>query len=208
MERNAFERLQGSRFFRCLDFLCRLVLVNLCILLLSLCGLVVLGLFPAIFAAAAYLNDIFEYKEGKLLPAMFGYFRKYFWIGNLLMALAVPAAAMALYAVYGRELNTFLYLLLFVWMLCAASLCWYLPAVNVLYPEFTLGRKILFSLVASGNRWALTLMLFAAGIVWLTMLLLVPQLLMFVMFSVPACLGMWWIKRALKPDSFFKPEPD
>ena len=35
-----------------------------------------------------------------------------------------------------------------------------------------------------------------------------PQLMMFVMFSAPVWFGMWRVKKALKPDSFFDPEKE
>lgn len=206
MELDAFERMQNSRFYRFFDWVSRLILVNLCMVLLSFCGLVVLGIFPAMFAAAAYFNDVYECNEGKMLPAMFGYFKQYFWIGNLLMVLTVPTVALGFYLIYGKELNTAIYLLLFVWIIVVMVLYWYLPAVNVLYPEFKLGKKLLFSLVAAGDRWILTVIFLAVNLAWLYVLLLIPQLMMFVMFSAPIWFGMWRIKKALKPDSFFDPE--
>ena len=78
MEQDAFERMQNSRMYRFFECLYRLFQINLCMILLALCGLAVFGLFPAMFAAAAYFNDVFEGKEGKVLQSMFGYFRQYF----------------------------------------------------------------------------------------------------------------------------------
>ena len=208
MELDAFERMQNSRFYRFFDCVSRLILVNLCMVLLSFCGLVVLGFFPAMFAAAAYFYDVYECNEGKMLPSMFRYFRQYFWIGNLLMVLTVPTVALGFYLIYGRELSTGIYLLLFVWIIVVMLLYWYLPAVNVLYPDFKLGKKLLFSLVAAGDRWILTVIFLAVNLVWLYVLLLMPQLMMFVMFSAPVWFGMWRVKKALKPDSFFDPEKE
>lgn len=205
MELESFERLQESRFYRFFECVSRLISVNLCMALLSLCGLVVFGLFPAIMAAAAYFNDVFECKEGKMLRSMFGYFKQYFWIGNLLMLVTAPAVGLVFYIMYGRELNTFLYLLLFCWIIAAMLLNWYLPAVNVLYPGFRTGKKIAFSLVAAGNRWLLTILLLAVNVGWMYVVLLIPQFMMFVMFSTPVWFGVWRIKKALKPDSFYDP---
>ena len=70
--------------------------------------------------------------------------------------LTVPTVALGFYLIYGRELSTGIYLLLFVWIIVVMLLYWYLPAVNVLYPDFKLGKKLLFSLVAAGDRWILT----------------------------------------------------
>lgn len=205
MELDAFERMQGSRFYRFFECVSRLILVNLCMVLLSLCGLVAFGFFPAMFAAAAYFNDVFECKEEKMLPSMFRYFRKYFWIGNLLMVITVPTIALGFYIIYGRELNTFAYLILFCWIIITMVLYWYLPAVNTLFPEFGMKKKLLFSLVAAGDRWVMTVLFLAANLGWLYVVLLMPQLMMFVMFSVPVWFGVWRIKKALKPDSFFDP---
>ncbi len=205
MELEAFEKMQSSRFYRFFDCVSRLILVNLCIVILSLCGLVVLGLYPALFAAAAYLNDVFECKEGKMLPTMFQYFKKYFLIGNLLMVISVPTVGLGFYIVFGRELNTFAYLILFCWIIVSMVLYWYLPVISVLYPEFKTGKKLLFSLVVSGDRWLLTVLFLALNLVWLYVVLLIPQLMMFVMFSAPIWFGTWRIKKALKPDSFFDP---
>lgn len=203
MDENAFERLQNTKFFRFFDWVTKLIFVNFCMILLSLCGLVVFGLFPAIFAAAAYLNDVFEGKEGKVLPAMFGYFKKYFWMGNLLMLIFVPAVGLGLFTIYGPELNTFVCLVIYCWLILAFALLWYLPSVSVLYPEFGVKKKLVFSLVVSANRWATTLLFLAAGLGWMYAVLLIPQLLMFMMFSVPVWLGIWRIKKALKPETFF-----
>lgn len=205
MDENAFERLQNKRFFRFFDWLTRLIFVNLCMILLSLCGLVVLGAFPAMFAAAAYFNDVFEGKEGKMLPSMFGYFRQYFLTGNLLMLLFVPALALGLYTIYGPELNTLVCLVIYCWLILAFALLWYLPPVSILYPEFKTKKKLIFALVVSANRWAMTLLFLAAGLAWLYAVLLMPQLLMFLMFSGPVWFGMWRIKKTLKPESFYDP---
>lgn len=205
MEQDAFERLQNARFYRFFESLYRMVLVNLCMLLLSLCGLVVFGLFPAMFAAAAYFNDVFEGKEGKMLQSMFGYFKQYFWIGNLLMVIYVPAVALGLYSVYGRELNTAIYLVLFFWLIAATVLLWYLPAVNVLYPQFQIKKKLLFSLVVSCGRWVMSLLFLAVNIAWLYIVLLMPQLMMFILLSAPVWFCTWRIKKVMKPDSFYDP---
>lgn len=205
MELDAFERVQNSRLYRFFECLYRLVLVNLCMILLSLCGLVVFGLFPAIYAAAAYFNDVFEGKEGKVLRSMFGYFKQYFLAGNLLMLIYVPAVALGFYSIYGQELSTILYLLLFCWLILAAVLFWYLPAVSILYPEFKTKKKILFSLVMSCDRWVMTILFLAASIAWLYIVLLVPQLMMFIMFSTPVWFCMLRVKKTMKPDSFYDP---
>lgn len=205
MELDSFERMQNSRFYRFFESLYWMVLVNLCIVLLSLCGLAVFGLFPAIFAAAAYFNDVFEGKEGKVLKSMFGYFKQYFWVGNFMMLIYVPAVALGLYSIYGQELNTAVYLALFCWLIAAAALLWYLPAVCVLYPEFKIKKKILFSLVMSCDRWVMTILFLAASIAWLYIVLLIPQLMMFILFSAPAWFCMWRIKKTMKPDSFYDP---
>ncbi len=208
MELDTFERMQSSRLYRFFDLMYRLILVNLCMILLSLCGLVVFGLFPAIFAAAAYFNDTMEGRDGKMLSSMFRYFRKYFWIANLQMLITVPTIGIGLYVIYGRELNTFAYLLLFCWIIIGMVLLWYLPAVNVLYPDFSLGKKFLFSLVASCDRFLLTILFLVLDLVWLYLTLLMPQLLMFLIFSTPVWFGTWRIKKALRPDSFFDPEKE
>lgn len=206
MELDAFERMQGSRFYRFFECVSRLILVNLCMVLLSLCGLVVFGFFPAMFAAAAYFNDVFECKEEKMLSSMFRYFRKYFGIGNVLMLITVPTIALGFYIIYGHELSTFAYLILFCWIIITMVLYWYLPAVNVLFPEFEPKKKFLFSLVAAGDRWVMTILLLAVNLGWLYIVLLMPQLMMFVMFSAPVWFGVLRIKKTLKPDSFFDPE--
>lgn len=205
MELDAFERVQNSRIYRFFECLYRMVLVNLCMVLLSLCGLAVFGFFPAMLAAAAYFNDVFEGREGKVLSVMFGYFKQYFLIGNLLMLIVVPAVALGFYSIYGQELNTFLYLILFCWLILALVLLWYLPAVTVLYPEFKNKKKLLFSLVASCDRWAITLLFLVLSVAWLYIVLLMPQLMMFIMFSAPVWFTVWRIKKSLKPDSFYDP---
>lgn len=206
MDLDAFERVQGSRIYRFFECVSRLILVNLCMVLLSLCGLVVFGYFPAMFAAAEYFNDVFECKEEKMLPSMFRYFRKYFGIGNLLMLITIPTIALGFYIIYGHELNTFAYLIQFCWIIIVMVLYWYLPAVNVLFPEFGMKKKLLFSLVAAGDRWVMTILFLAVNLGWLYIVLLIPQLMMFVIFSAPVWFGMLRIKKALKPDSFFDPE--
>lgn len=205
MELDAFEKMQGSRFYRFFESLYRMVLVNLCMILLSLCGLVAFGLFPAMFAAAAYFNDVFEGKEGKVLKSMFGYFKQYFWIGNLLMLIYVPSVALGLYAVYGKELATAVYLVLLCWLIVAAVLLWYLPAVNVLYPDFSIKKKILFSLVVSCGRWIMTIVFVAVSVGWLYAVFLMPQLMMFILLSAPVWFTVWRIKKTMKPDSFYDP---
>ncbi len=205
MEQDAFERMQNSRIYRFFEFLYMLFQINLCMLLLTLCGMAVFGLFPAMYAAAAYVNDVFEGKEGKVFRSMWGYFRKYFWTGNLLMLLYAPAVALGFYAVFGRELNTAVYFLLFCWLIGAVVLRWYLPAVNVLYPEFSVKKKILFALVVACSRWMMTLLFLVFHVAWLYAVLLAPQLMMFIAFSTPVWFTLWRVKKAMKPESFYDP---
>ena len=207
-QESLFERLQKSPLFRFFEHLYKLVLVNLSIILLSACGLVVFGVFPAILAAAAYFNDAMEGNETRMLSRMFQYFKQYFWIGNLLMVIVVPAVAMVFYLIFGPELNMLLYLVMFCWMLAAMILGWFLPAINVLYPEFKMGKKFLFSLVVAGNRFKLTILFMLLSLVWLYLVLLVPQLMMFVMLSTPVWFCVWRVKKALKPETFFDPEEE
>lgn len=76
----------------------------------------------------------------------------------------------------------------------------------MLFPEFGMKKKLLFSLVAAGDRWVMTILFLAVNLGWLYIVLLIPQLMMFVIFSAPVWFGMLRIKKALKPDSFFDPE--
>ena len=54
----------------------------------------------------------------------------------------------------------------FCWLIGAVVLRWYLPAVNVLYPEFSVKKKILFALVVACSRWMMTLFVsgFSCGV--------------------------------------------
>ncbi len=205
MEQDLVDKLQKSKFYRFFDGLWSLVLVNLVMILLSVCGLVVFGIFPAIFAATAYYNDVLEGNEGKMLPKMFAYFRQYFWIGNLLMLIVAPIGVILVYLMFGQEQNMFVYLLLFLWILAGLVLKWYLPAVTLLYPEFPLKKKILFSLVASCDRFKVTLLLLVVEVGWLYLVFLIPQLCMFVAFSLPVWFGIWRIKKSLRPETIFDP---
>lgn len=208
MELDSFERMQSSWLYRFFDLLSKLILVNLCIILFSLCGLVVFGFFPALYAATAYFNDVLEGREGKMFPRMFGYFKKYFWIGNLQMLITVPTVVLGFYLIYGREFGTFVYLILFSWIIISMVLGWYMPVVNVLYPEFKTGKKILFSIVASCDRFILTIIFLVLDLAWMYAVLLIPQLMLFIVFSTPVWFGTWRIKKALKPDSIFDPEKE
>lgn len=200
MEPDAFERMQNSWLYRFFDMACVLILMNLCIVLLSCCGLIVFGLFPAVLAAAAYGKDVLEKKDGHILRRMFEYFKQYFWIGNLQMLLTVPTIGLGFYLIYGRELSTPVYFLLFTWIILAAVLGWYLPAINVLFPEFKPTKKLVFSMVAACDRWLLTIFFLLVTLCWVYLVLLMPQLFGFVLFSGPVQLGVWSIRRALKKD--------
>lgn len=191
------EQGQNSRFYRFMERTAMLIELNICMVLLSLRGLFIFGIFPAIFAAAEYLNDVADGKEGKMFKEMTRYYKKNFRIGNLLMIIVVPTAALVLYLIYGKELNTIMYLIIFTWVILVQVLCWYLPVINTLYPEFPVKKKLVFSMVASCDRWLYTILFLATNLVWLYAVFLMPQLFMFFVFSFPVWFAGVCIRKAL-----------
>lgn len=206
MEEDRFLKMQNSRFYRFFDRISQLIVVNCCMVVASLCGLVVFGLFPAIFAAAAYFNDQMEGADQKTFSAIMKYFKKYFVIGNVMMLLTVPTVALGIYAIFfTQNLNTFLYFVIITWIITVYLLNLYMPAVNVLYPKFSGGKKLLFSLVASCDKWKTTGLMTIVFFAWILVMAVIPQFSMFVLLAVMPWFTMWRIKKALRPDTIVDP---
>ena len=75
MNEEQFFKMQNSKVYRFFDRLSSLVITNLCGILISLCGLVVFGIFPVMFAITAFYNDILEQKYRKTFSTLFSYFK-------------------------------------------------------------------------------------------------------------------------------------
>ncbi|MCD8021686.1 MAG: hypothetical protein LUF30_01410, partial [Lachnospiraceae bacterium] len=108
-----------------------------------------------------------------------------------------PTVLAGLYLFLGEEVSMYYYLSGFFWMILVALLNGYLPAVSALYPDFTLGKKLAFSLAVAFTKWYWSLALVAFGAAWVYLVLLMPQLFGFVLLSVPAAVGMWVGRKAL-----------
>ena len=206
MNEEQFFRMQNSKFYRFFNRVSQIIVVNLCAILVAFCGLIVFGIFPVIFAATAFFNDDLEQKTPKTLSAMFRYFKKYFLIGNVLMLITVGALASGIYIVFcGHELHMVLYLIIMTFMIVAILLNLYLPSVTVLYPEFSLRKKIVFSFVAACDRWKTTMILMILYVIWIYASALLPQFGMWCLFSLVPWFSIFFIKKTLKPETIVDP---
>lgn len=205
MNEEQFFKMQNSKVYRFFDRLSSLVITNLCGILISVLGLVVFGAFPVTFAITAFYNDALEQRYRKTFSTLFAYFKKYFWIGNLLMLITVPIVYLGIYMVFGQELGMFAYLLMMTVMILVLILNLYLPSVAVLYPEFSLGKKLVFCFVAACDRWKTTVLLMILYVVWIYATALMPQLCMFALLSAMPWFSILLIKKALKPETIVDP---
>ncbi len=206
MEEDRFMKMQNSMFYRFFDRISQLIVVNCCMIVASLCGLVVFGLYPATFAAAAYFNDQMEGVEQKTFSAIMKYFKQYFLVGNVMMLLTVPTIALGFYAIFfNQNLNMFFYFISITWMITVYLMNLYMPAVNVLYPKFSIGKKLLFSLVAACDKWKTTGLMTIVFVMWILVATVIPQFSMFVMLAVMPWFFTWRVKKALRPDTIVDP---
>ncbi len=206
MNEEQFFRMQNSKFYRFFNRVSQIIVVNLCAILVAFCGLIVFGIFPVIFAATAFFNKELEQRTQKTLPTMFRYFKKYFWIGNALMLITVGALASGIYIVFcGHELHMVLYLIIMTFMIVAILLNLYLPSVTVLYPEFSFRKKFVFSFVAACDRWKTTMILMILYVIWIYASALLPQFGMWCLFSLVPWFSIFFIKKALKPETIVDP---
>ena len=205
MNEEQFFKMQNSKLYRFFYRLSSLVITNLFGILISVCGLVVFGVYPVMFAITAFYNDILEQKYRKTFSTLFAYFKKYFWVGNLLMLITVPIVFLGIYMVFGQELGMFAYVLMMTFVILVLILNLYLPSIAVLYPEFSLGKKIVFCFVAACDRWKTTVLLMILYVVWIYGTALMPQLCMFALLSTMPWLSIFMIKKALKPETIIDP---
>ncbi len=208
MDTDQFIKMQSSWISRFFDRVAQLVLVNFVMLLVSLCGLGVFGLYPAAFAGSAYFNDCMEGVEKKKFPAIFAAFKRYFWKANALMVVTVLTAILGYFMVFGMELSMFVYLLIMTWIIIVFIVNMYLPAVCILYPEFSFGKQLVFCMVAASTKWKATAILTAARFGVLCALLLLPQFGFFVFLSLMPWLDILVLKKAMRPETIWKPEED
>lgn len=205
MNEEQFFKLQNSKVYRFFERLSQLIIVNLCAIAISACGLFVFGLFPVIFAVTAFFNDMLEQRCKRTFSTLFAYFKKYFWTGNLLMLVTVPTIFLAIYMIFGQELNMIVYLVIMTLLIFVLILNLYMPSIVVLYPEFSLKKKIVFSFVAACDRWKTTILLMILYVVWIYAVALIPQFCMFIFLSTIPWFSIWLIKKALKPETILDP---
>lgn len=200
--------MQNSWFNRFFERVAQLVKMNFVILIVSLCGLAVFGIYPALFGASAYFNEEMEGRDPQKFPFLFAQFKRFFWKANLLMVLTVLTVVGGFFMVFGTELGMLPYLLIMTLLITVFVLNMYLACVCILYPEFSFGKQLLFSLVAASTKWKSTLLLTVAFGVVVYAVLLLPQFGIFVAFALLPWINMLVIKRALRPETIFHPEDE
>lgn len=210
MEQEQFAKLQRSRVFRFFDRLYHLVILNIAIVLFSLLGLVVFGVYPSIFAATAVLNEALEHNEGSMFEKFWTYYKKYFLRGNFLMLITGVTVTAGYWLIFKMSqaipsaLSAVIYLLFLVAAIAVVIWNLYLPAVSVLYPGFTFKKGLLFSIVAAFTKWGLTLALLLIYGIWTVLSLLFPQFMMFVYLSSLCWFMIWCAKYMLRRDTMPK----
>lgn len=206
MNEEQFFKMQNSRFYRFFNRISQIIIINFCALIVSLCGLIVFGIFPAMFAATAFFNDELEQRNPRTLSTMFQYFKKYFWAGNAVMLFTVAALASGIYIVFcGHELHMVLYLIIMTFMIVVLLLNLYFPSVIILYPEFSLKKQVVFSFVAACDKWKTTILLMVLYVAWIYLSALFPQFAMWCLFSLVPWFSIFFIKKALKPETILDP---
>lgn len=200
-----FLKMQDSLFNRICERIAQLVKMNFVMLITSVCGLVVFGIYPALFAGSAYFNDEMEGKNGKKFAATFAYFKQYFWKANLLMVITVLTGILGFWMIFGQELGMVIYLLIMTWIIIVFLLNMYLPAVCILYPDFSFGKQLVFCTVAATTKWKATGILTAASLGITYVLLLMPQFGVFLALSLMPWLNILVLKRALRPETIMVP---
>lgn len=206
MEEDRFLKMQNSVFNRFFERVSNLVIVNLCMLVACLCGLIVFGIYPASFAAAAYFNDQMEGKEQKVFPTIMRYFKKYFIVGNVLMLLTVPTIVAGFIVLFFTNINSMLFYLLFItWVITIYLVNLYMPAINVMYPKFTIRKKLVFSAVVSCNKWKLTGIFTVVVALWVCFVAMMPQFAMFFLLSTMPWFTTMMIKKKLQPETIVDP---
>lgn len=206
MEEDRFLKMQNSVFNRFFERVSNLVIVNLCAFVACLCGLVVFGIYPAIFAAAAYFNDQMEGKEQKVFSTIMKYFKKYFIVGNVLMILTVPTIALGFYVLFFTNINSMVFYIIFItWFITIFLVNLYMPAVNVMYPKFNIRKKIMFSIVVACDKWKITGIYTLATIVWVCFIAVMPQFAMFFLLSIMPWFTTMLLKKKLQPETIIDP---
>jgi len=199
-----FRKMQDSLFNRVCERIAQLVKMNFVMLIISVCGLVVFGIYPALFAGSAWFNDEMEGKVTKKFATTFTYFKRYFWKGNVLMITTVLTGFLGFWMVFGRELSMFAYLLIMTWIIIVFLLNMYLPAVCILYPDFSFGKQLVFCTVAATTKWMATAILTAASLGLTYLLIVMPQFGMFLFMSLMPWLNMLVLKKAMRPETLLR----
>lgn len=199
-----FLKIQNSWVNRFCDRVAELVVMNFVMLIVSVCGLLVFGIYPAMFAGSAYFNICMERKNPKKFAFVFDGFKKFFWKANALMLLTVVTGFLSFWLLFGRPLGTFACLLIMTWIIILFLLNMYLPAVCILYPDFSFGKQLVFCTVAATTKWKATAILTAASFGVIYAFLVLPQFGIFLFLSLMPWLNILVLKKALRPETIVK----
>lgn len=211
MDQERFFKLQDSFIYHFFDRLIYLVKINFITLFFGIIGIIIFGWYPALFAQIESHNDVLEDREYRIFQKFWKYYKKWFLRGTILMVITIATEFIGFYLLFKKTipipaiLDTILYLIFLIWAIMVIIWNLLLPTISVLYPNFKTGKSFLFCLVAACSKPLLTLSVFGISVAWLYLALAIPQLSMFVVFSLAPWFTQWMGKRILRPETF--PDP-
>lgn len=203
-EVDKFDRRVKSKIFVFCDRVIFLVKVNAIMLLLTIVGGIVLGIFPAIFAAIKQYTLFEQDNEPHLLKTMWASYKFYFKKANLFGILFCVIMLMILCNIIfipqiGNIVMGTLLLAISAIVGLGALLClMYLPSLMVIYDASLIKCTQLGVVLGLGKFYA-TIKLIALLAVAIVGLAIIPQFGIFVAFSLLSFICYTTTKKLVKP---------
>lgn len=185
-----FEKLMNSKINVVADWIIRIVMINI---LVILCALPIITLFPALVAGYNVFSDYVDRKEVRLFPAFFDYFRNHIGkkIGFGVLILLIAYISFTNSSYYSTVLETspsaFFMIGYYVTLVILALIYAMMLYTFVLFyefPELKLGRIMKLSFFLAGKYYFITIFLVLVNAIPVLMLFTPVTSVLFVFMGV------------------------
>jgi len=189
-EQDRYAARLPSPLYRFFDRIFFLFQLHAAMLAGILAGLVVFGIFPSLFAAAALCQESLDRRGTYVFSRFFRLWKDEFRKANQFGALVYVSLAVSfgiwyvLWYVRQPILATLANLLFFLVMFGLLLLVFYFPALRLYYRKMRVSRLVLFSVLFGFGHFASTLLLFLITSLWVLFGALLPQFAVFLFLSV------------------------
>jgi len=185
-----FEKLMNSKINVIADWIIRIVMINIMVIL---CALPIITLYPAVVAGYNVFSDYVDRKEVRLFPAFFNHFRDHIGkkIGFGLLIIVIVYLSFTNSSYYSSILetspSTFILIGYYVTLVLLAimyAMTLYTLVVFRVFPELKLFRIIKLAFFLSGKYYYITIFLVLVNTIPVLMLFTPVTSVLFVFMGV------------------------